>query len=227
MAYRRTLWREQMLKYLLICLPQFYLFPSLPVALPSRLQRPRNTSSATRRQRQQERQKIHNIKLLFSICCTQRFHLCKQKMRGASVGWRLKMWGRKKHGNVDSSWNSSFGIDWVVRQVGRSARFGAGICFTELLTGNTDAAFFPLFCSVQRKLCKTTGYWGRSSHGNNALSNYNYKSNKVSGVSADFDMDEVAFCPGQHGLREARRGRNTVDKFSPNWYVCLDWITFL
>lgn len=96
---------------------------------------------------------------------------------------------------------------WAVRHV-----LGAGICFTEWLTGNTDAA--P-FLSVQRKLYATAGYRARSSHGNNALSNYNYKSSKVSAGSGSFDMDKVALCLGRHGLREARRKKKVL------------WINFL
>lgn len=117
----------------------FIYFPLFPIALPSCLHRPRNTSSAVRRQRQEETLKIHNIKLLFSICCTQRFHLCKQKMRGAGVGWRLKMWGGK-NSSINSKWNTNFGTDSAMRHLGLSTRFRTSICLTGLLTGNTDAA---------------------------------------------------------------------------------------
>lgn len=70
-GFRRSLWREQLLKYLLICFPQFYLFLPLPSCSPfpfaqtwEHLQRHEMSEAAARL-------KIHNIKPLFSICCTQ------------------------------------------------------------------------------------------------------------------------------------------------------------
>lgn len=65
-GFRRSLWREQLLKYLLICFPQFYLFPSL--VLPSLPHRPQEHLE---HHEMSEGLKIHNKKPLFSVQCTQ------------------------------------------------------------------------------------------------------------------------------------------------------------
>lgn len=64
---------------------------SSPIALPTPPHRPRNTSSAVRCQRRRRRwMKIHNMKPLFSICCTRPFHLRARKTKGNE--WRGTGW---------------------------------------------------------------------------------------------------------------------------------------
>lgn len=68
---RRSQHRELLLKYLLICFPQFYLFPSPPTCPPFSSMPTPETPSALRDVRGDQKKKIHNIKPLFTVCCTQ------------------------------------------------------------------------------------------------------------------------------------------------------------
>ncbi len=70
-GFRRSLWWEQLLKYLLICFPQFYLFPSLPSCPPFPSAQTQKHLQHLEMSEAAEGLKIHNMKPLFSICCTQ------------------------------------------------------------------------------------------------------------------------------------------------------------
>lgn len=70
-GFRRSLWREQLLKYLLICFPQFYLFPFLPSCPPFPSTQTQKHLQHHEMSEAAEGLKIHNMKPLFSICCTQ------------------------------------------------------------------------------------------------------------------------------------------------------------
>lgn len=130
-SFRRSLWREQLLKYLLICFPQFYLFPSLPSCPPfSPLHRPRNTSSAMRCQRRRRAWKSTTWNHYLAFVAPSSF-TCVNKTKGTSVGWRQTAASAAK-------------TDWAVRQVDCSGYFDATIADRK-----HQGAFFCFFCQCK------------------------------------------------------------------------------
>lgn len=126
-GFRRSLWREQLLKYLLICFPQFYLFPSLLSCPPfPSAQTPEHLQHRKMSEAAERGWKSTTWNHYLAFVAPGRF-TCVNKTRGARVGWR----------QMREQQQNSSGADWAVRQVDCWAHFDAGIRCRGLLTGNT------------------------------------------------------------------------------------------